>query len=97
MENKFVDENNEYLPAVKTYVNIAKQLNLVPNARRKGVQYWNRTKYKLIEKLLSKEDSGFLFPPSTLIIPSDKEELLRDLRVTLAEFYAGNTALRDRA
>ena len=74
--------------SVKIYTDIAKNLNLVSKAQRSVVHYWNRAKYKLLE------DSGSgLFnhqlPPSTMVIPSDRPGLLRDLAVTLAEYQRG--------
>ena len=78
---------------IETYRDIAKNLDLVSNARHSGIQYWNRVKYRLLEE----SGSGLQFAPSTMIIPSDRPGLLRDLAVTLAEYQAGNVGLRRRA
>ena len=77
--------------AVEIYRELAKKLNLVSKAQISGVRYWNRAKYKLLE-----HGSG-LFTPSTIVIPSDRAGLLRDLSVTLAEYHAGNVGLLRRA
>ena len=78
---------------IEKYKEIAKNLDLVKNARESGVYIWNRVKYKLLEE----EGSGLQFSPSTMVIPSDRPGLLRDLAITLAEYKAGNIGLRRRA
>ena len=85
--------------AIEKYRVIARTLDLVPDAQHSGVQYWNRIKYKLLEEEESESESGsgLQFAPSTMVIPSDRKGLLRDLAVTLAEYQAGNVGLRRRA
>ena len=75
-----MDNTGRFIPAVREYVDIVKELNLVPIARRNNEQYRNRVKYKLIEASKSSKGSGLLSPfimkPSTLVIPSDRKGLL---------------------
>ena len=79
--------------SIKEYTDIVNNLDLVSNARHSGIQYWNRVKYKLLEN----SGSGLHFAPSILVIPSDRQGLLRNLAVTLAEYQAGNVGLLGRA
>lgn len=88
------------------YRNIAQKLNLVENLTKINVKkgYKKRNKYKLIT---AKTGKGFLFsvlPPPMLrkkgkgietFLPSDKQGILRELKVALAEYEAGNKSLRN--
>ena len=83
------------------YKNIVSTLNLVQDAKNKGILYRKRAKYKL---LTGKKGSGFLFTakpppflfhPSTIVVPSDKEGLLRELYQSVAELRAGNNSMQN--
>jgi len=88
------DADKKYLDFVEKYKKIAHDLNLtddVTSSVRK------RTKYKIIEDV----GRGFMFTlrppinPTTIVVPSDNQELMRQLYLTLAELRAGNTSMRN--
>ena len=86
---------NEYKMIVST-------LNLVQDVKNKGMPYQNRAKYKLLKTgkkgsgfLFSTTPPPFLFHPSTVVIPSDKKGLLRELLQALAELRAGNSSMQN--
>lgn len=91
-------------PAVTEYRNIAQKLGLVENLTKINVKkgYKKRNKYKLIT---AKTGKGFLFttiPPPMLrkgngmtFLPSDKQGIIRELMVAIAEYEAGNKSLRN--
>ena len=62
MELKTIKE--DYIPAVKDYVDIVHKLNLIEVIQRDHLySFKNRSKYKLIENFFAK-GSGFLFSVS---------------------------------
>ena len=86
------------------YIRIVDDLNLVSIAHRDGVQIKNRAKYKL----LPKAGYGFLFTstqpeflrqtlvnPNVVVVPSDKQGLLRELIKSVAEMRSGNTSMQN--
>ena len=96
-------QRGEYIPAVKRYVEIANTLNLIETAKEHGWRYKSLSKYKIIETENSRSGNGFLFStkpppfvkPSTVVIPSDKKGLMRELVKALSELRAGNTSMRN--
>ena len=92
---KFVDLPDS---AVRRYREIADELNLVPHVQFTNKNFKNRVKYKLLKP--HHEGTGFLFstkkPSSmTVVIPSDKEGLLRALLQAVAELRGGNESIRN--
>ena len=96
------DEKGHHI--LKDYDEIVRELDLVQDAANKGVNFTARAKFKLLKNL--KRGSGFLFstrpppfikvfPPSTVVIPSDKKGLLRALLQAVAELRAGNTSMQN--
>ena len=92
------------------YLNIVKSLNLIRDAKNRGVAYRTRAKFKLFPKSMKTSfGSGFLFSirpppfemkkrlfhPSTVVIPSDKKGLLRALLQAVTELRAGNTSMQN--
>ena len=90
----------QLLPFVKEYAHIIKRLGLL--TRYQGItKSQKRIKYKLLKRL--RVGSGFMFTtrpptfihPDTVVIPSDPAGLMKDLYLSLAEFRAGNTSMRN--
>ena len=83
------------------YKNIVSTLNLVQDANNKGILYRKRAKYKLLTGkkgsgfLFSPQPPPFLFHPSTVVVPSDKKGLLRELYQSVAELRAGNNSMQN--
>ena len=83
------------------YKNIVSTLNLVQDANNKGILYRKRAKYKLLTLkkgsgfLFSPQPPPFLFHPSTVVLPSDKKGLLRELYQSVAELRAGNNSMQN--
>ena len=103
-------KSSSYVPAVKDYIEIANELNLLETAEEHGGNYKRLSKYKILNK--ARSGKGFLFSikpppflhkklnkknfkPSTVVIPSDKKGLMRALLQALAELRAGNTSMRN--
>lgn len=94
------DEDGGYLPFVDDYREIGKRLGLADVKKIPGLK--KRIKYKLLTQA---HGSGFLFTvrpptantvaPSTVVIPSDNQGILRALYVALAELRAGNNSMRN--
>ena len=100
-----------YKKFVHDYMKIVDGLDLVTTALgNPHVSVTNRIKYKLIKAIhMDVSGSGFLFSvrpppllaagkrikPSTVVIPSDKKGLLRELVKAVAELRAGNTSMRN--
>ena len=89
----------EYLPFVYEFKDIADRLELVATSQRlSGFRF--RKKYKILEEL-EHAGSGFLFTtrppvkPDTVVVPSDKAGLLRELYTAVAELRAGNTSMQN--
>lgn len=90
----------QLLPFVKEYAHIIKRLGLL--TRYQGItKSQKRIKFKLLKRL--RGGSGFMFTthpptfihPDTVVIPSDPAGLMKDLYLSLAEFRAGNTSMRN--
>ena len=96
------------MPAVKRYIEIANDLNLLETVERYGGRYYKRlSKYQILKT--ARLGKGFLFSvkpppfstignhillkPSTVIIPSDNEGLMRELTKALAELLAVNSSM----
>ena len=83
------------------YKNIVSTLNLVQDANNKGILYRKRAKYKLLTGkkgsgfLFSAQPPPFLFHPSTVVVPSDKKGILRELYQSVAELRAGNNSMQN--
>ena len=89
----------EYLPFVYEFKDIADRLELVATSQHfSGFRF--RRKYKILQEL-EHAGSGFLFTtrppvkPDTVVVPSDKAGLLRDLYTAVAELRAGNTSMQN--
>lgn len=100
------DNKRQPTLAVKEYIKIVDDLHLVAVAEKNGIPLKNRSKFKLLPKsfigkgfLFSKSKPNFLkrrmIHPSTVVIPSDKKRLLRDLLKAVAELRAGNTSMQN--
>ena len=86
------------------FIRIVDDLDLVSIAQRDGVQIKNRAKFKLLPKaghgfLFTSTQPGFvsdtLVHPSVVVVPSDKQGLLRELIKSLAELRSGNTSMQN--
>ena len=84
---------------LQDYIDIVDTLDLVQDAEESRIPYRNRAKFKLLSR---KHGSGFLFStrpplfhPSTVVLPSDKKGLLRELLLAVAELRAGNTSMQN--
>ena len=84
---------------LQDYIGIVDTLDLVQDAEESRIPYPNRVKFKLLS---NKHGSGFLFStrpplfhPSTVVLPSDKKGLLRELLLAVAELRAGNTSMQN--
>ena len=89
----------EYLPFVYEFKDIADRLQLVATSQHfLGFRF--RKKYKILQDL-EHAGSGFLFTtrppvkPDTVVVPSDKAGLLRELYTAVAELRAGNTSMQN--
>ena len=87
---------------VDEYRKIASEINLLEDAKNSGMNFKIRAKFRILNNM--KQGSGFLFSvrpppflfhPSTVVIPSDKEGLLRELLQAVAELRAGNTSMQN--
>ena len=107
---EFNFKNGKGKNVLNEYLNIVKSLNLIHDAKDRGVSYRTRAKFKLLPKAMKTTiGSGFLFSirpppfkrtkrlfhPSTLVIPSDKKGLLRALLQAVTELRAGNTSMQN--
>ena len=103
---KLKDIRGKNTPPLEKYISIVGSLNLVNTANERGVHIKNRAKYKLLPK--SVIGRGFLFTStkpeflkkrlvhsSTVVVPSDKQGLLRALIKGVAELRCGNTSMRN--
>ena len=96
------DPQGNILPYISRYTEIVKRLGLVEQFE-KHTRSRNRIKYKLIKEVSAKSGNGFLFTtkppalihPDTVVIPSDRDGLLKSLFLALSEFRAGNTSMRN--
>ena len=101
---KLKDARGRNTKTLDEYIRIIDDLDLVSIAQRDGVQIKNRAKYKL----LPKAGHGFLFTstrpeflrqtlvnPNVVVVPSDKQGLLRELIKSLAELRSGNTSMQN--
>ena len=89
----------EYLPFVYEFKDIAERLHLVASSQHfSGFHF--RKKYKILQEM-EHAGSGFLFTtrppvrPDTVVVPSDKAGLLRELYTAVAELRAGNTSMQN--
>ena len=93
-------------PTLDEYIRIADDLHLINTARKYYIQFKNRAKYKLLPKNVVGQ--GFLFTskktkflrgnlihPSVVVVPSDKQGLLRALIKSVAELRSGNTSMQN--
>ena len=107
---EFNFKNGKGKNVLNEYLNIVKSLNLIHDAKDRGVSYRTRAKFKLLPKAMKTTiGSGFLFSirpppfkrtkrlfhPSTVVIPSDKKGLLRALLQAVTELRAGNTSMQN--
>ena len=94
-----VKAGKEYLPFVYDFKDIADKLKLVDTSQHMP-GFILRKKYKILQAL-EHAGSGFLFTtkppvkPDTVVVPSDKAGLLRDLYTAVAELRAGNTSMQN--
>ena len=97
---------DKYLGFVKEYKKIVTELDLVNKAYSEDrADYLERRKKIQLLRDMEKTGTGFLFsvqpPPSllkkasTVVIPSDKKGLLRELYKAVAELRAGNTSMQN--
>ena len=89
----------DFLPFVYEFKDIADRLQLVGSSQHfSGFNL--RKKYKILQEL-DHAGTGFLFTtrppinPSTVVVPSDKAGLLRELYTAVAELRAGNTSMQN--
>ena len=96
-------KSSSYVPAVKTYIEIAHRLNLLETAEEYGGKNYKKlSKYKILSNA-ARSGKGFLFSikpppfvkPSTVVIPLDNTELMRELVKALSELRTGNTSMRN--
>ena len=99
------DEFDRNTPTLNKYIRLVDDLDLVTIADENGVKIRNRAKYQL----LSRKGRGFLFTsrkpeflrkkgsvsPSVVVVPSDKQGLLRALKKSVAELRSGNTSMQN--
>ena len=99
------DEFDRNTSTLNEYIRIVDDLDLVTIADENGIQIRNRAKYLL----LSRKGRGFLFTsrkpeflrkngsvsPSVVVVPSDKQGLLRALKKSVAELRSGNTSMQN--
>ena len=84
--------------AVERYREIMDTLGTEARIQHTHKNYRKRVKYRLLHK---SEGAGFLYsvrkppPPEPILIPSDKEGLLRALIQSVAELRAGNENMRN--
>ena len=89
----------EYLPFVYEFKDIADRLQLVASSQH-SLGFRFRRKYKILQDL-EHAGNGFLFTtrppvkPDTVVLPSDKAGLLRELYTAVAELRAGNTSMQN--
>ena len=89
----------EYLPFVYEFKDIADRLQLVASSQH-SLGFRFRRKYKILQDL-EHAGNGFLFTtrppvkPDTVVVPSDKAGLLRELYTAVAELRAGNTSMQN--
>ena len=89
----------EYLPFVYEFKDIADRLQLVASSQY-SLGFRFRRKYKILQDL-EHAGNGFLFTtrppvkPDTVVLPSDKAGLLRELYTAVAELRAGNTSMQN--
>ena len=89
----------EYLPFVYEFKDIADRLQLVATGQN-SLGFRFRRKYKILQDL-EHAGNGFLFTtrppvkPDTVVLPSDKAGLLRELYTAVAELRAGNTSMQN--
>ena len=101
---KLKDARGRNSKTLDEYIQIVDDLNLVNIANEHGVKISNRAKYKLLPKV----GRGFLFTstkpkflrdtpvsPSVVVVPSDKQGLLRELIKSVAELRSGNTSMQN--
>ena len=99
------DEFDRNTSTLNEYIRIVDDLDLVNIADEKGIHIRNRAKFQL----LSRRGRGFLFTsrkpeflrknggisPSVVVVPSDKQGLLRALKKSVAELRSGNTSMQN--
>ena len=103
---KLKDARGKNTFTLDEYIRIVDDLNLVNIANEQGVKINNRAKYKLLPKNVI--GRGFLFTsrqpefvrdtlvhPSVVVVPSDKQGLLRALIKSVAEMRSGNTSMQN--
>ena len=88
----------EFLPFVYDFKDIADRLQLEATGQNLP-GFYARKKYKILREL-EKAGTGFLFthaPPTTntVVLPSDKEGLIQQLVLAVAELRAGNTSMQN--
>ena len=88
----------EFLPFVYDFKDIADRLQLEATGQHLP-GFHARKKYKILREL-EKAGTGFLFthaPPTTntVVLPSDKEGLIQQLVLAVAELRAGNTSMQN--
>ena len=89
--------SSQFLPFTEQYTRIVNELHLVESAAAMGFNVRNRAKYHLIREVSGSGStgSGISVHPSTVIIPSDREGLLRALYQAVAELRAGNKSMQN--
>ena len=91
-------QGREFLPFVYEFKDIVDRLQLEAALHFPGFRL--RKKYKLLKEL-EHAGSGFLFTknppirPDTVVVPSDRAGLLRELYTAIAELRAGNTSMQN--
>ena len=83
-----LEDGGTFLPFVQDYIHIVNELNLLESYKGSTT----RAKYKILHK-----GSGLLYSvqPPTIVLPSDKNELISELLTALSELRAGNTMMQN--